>query len=191
MRILRATERQALPWKNGGGLTREVLAHPPGSDLGHFDWRLSIAEIHRAGPFSRFPGIERRMAVLAGCLRLSVDEGAALSVSPDTPPVEFSGEVPAFAAPVGGPVTDLNLMMRRGRFDCRFERRLASAPLRLTPRSGTRVIVALSELIVRCAAEEADLAKLDALLIEGESRCEVIAQAAAASFYLIEIFARP
>ena len=92
---------------------------------------------------------------------------------------------------VNNPVTDLNLMMRRGRFDCRFERRLASAPLRLTPRSGTRVIVALSELIVRCAAEEADLARLDALLIEGESRCEVIAQAPAASFYLIEIFARP
>jgi len=49
----------------------------------------------------------------------------------------------------------------------------------------------LEELTVRCAAEDADLAKLDALLIEGESRCEVIAQAAAASFYLIEIFARP
>src|SRR6195256_5570150 len=169
MRLLRAGERQALPWKNGGGVTREVIAHPPGSDLGHFDWRVSIAEIHSAGPFSRFPGIERRMAVLAGCPPPSVDEGAALSVSPDTPPVEFPGEVPAFAAPVGGPVTDLNLMMRRGRFDCRFERRLAAPPLRLTPRSGTRVIVALSELIVGCGAEEADLAKLDALLIEGES----------------------
>jgi environmental stress-induced protein Ves len=191
MRTLRATERRALPWKNGGGLTREVLAQPPGSDLGHFDWRVSIAEIHRAGPFSRFPGIERRMAVLEGCLRLSIDEGAALSVTPDTPPVEFSGDVPTFADPVGGPVTDLNVMMRRGRFDCRFERRVASAPIRLTPRPGTRVIVALSELIARCAAEEADLAKLDALLIEGDSRCDVIAQAAAASFYLIEICARP
>lgn len=191
MRILRATERQALPWKNGAGVTREVLAHPPGSDLGHFDWRVSIAEIHSAGPFSHFPGIERRLAVLAGCLRLSIDEGAALSVSPDTPPVEFSGDVPTFADPVGGPVTDLNVMMRRGRFDCSLERRITCAPLRLAPRSGTRVIVALSELIVRCAAEEADLAKLDALLIERESRCEVIAQAVAASFYLIEIFARP
>jgi len=191
MRTLRATERRALPWKNGGGLTREVLAQPPGSDLGHFDWRVSIAEIHRAGPFSRFPGIERRMAVLEGCLRLSIDEGAALSVSPDTPPVEFSGDVLTFADPVGGPVTDLNVMMRRGRFDCRFERRVASAPIRLTPRPGTRVIVALSELIARCAAEEADLAKLDALLIEGDLRCDIIAQAAAASFYLIEICANP
>lgn len=64
-RILRAAERPALPWKNGGGVTREVVAHPPGSDLGHFDWRVSIAEIHNAGPFSRFPGIERRNAPAA------------------------------------------------------------------------------------------------------------------------------
>ena len=187
-RILRAAERQALPWKNGAGVTREVVAHPPGSDLGHFDWRVSIAEIRSAGPFSRFPGIERRMAVLEGCLSLSIDEGAALRVSPDTPPVQFPGDVPAFADPVGGPVTDLNLMMRRGRFDCRFERRIAPAPIRLTPRSGTCVIVALSDLSVRCAAQDADLVKLDALLIEGASRCELIAPAASASFYLIEIW---
>ncbi len=70
LRVLRASERQALPWKNGGGVTREVIAHPPGSDLTHFEWRVSIAEIHGAGPFSRFPGIERRMAVLEGCLSL-------------------------------------------------------------------------------------------------------------------------
>src|ERR1700730_12770333 len=145
MRILRATERQALPWKNGGGVTREVVAPPPGSDLGHCDWRVSIAEIHSAGPFSRFPGIERRIAVLEGRLSLSIGEGAALQVSADTPPVQFPGDVPAFADPVGGPVTDLNVMTRRGRFDCRLERRIAPAPLRLTPRSVTVVIVTLSD----------------------------------------------
>jgi environmental stress-induced protein Ves len=59
MRLLRAGERQALPWKNGGGVTREVIAHPPGSDLRHFDWRVSIAEIQGAGAFSSFPGTSR------------------------------------------------------------------------------------------------------------------------------------
>jgi environmental stress-induced protein Ves len=29
--ILRARERFAVPWKNGGGVTREVAVHPPGS----------------------------------------------------------------------------------------------------------------------------------------------------------------
>ena len=53
---------------------------------------------------------------------------------PDTPPVQFPGDVPVFADPVGGPVTDLNVMIRRGRFDCRLERRIAPASVRLTPR---------------------------------------------------------
>jgi uncharacterized protein len=188
MRLLRAGERQALPWKNGGGVTREVIAHPPGSDLGHFDWRVSIAEIQGAGAFSRFPGIERRMAVLEGCLRLSIDAGAVLTVLPDTPPVEFPGDVPVFADPVGGPVTDLNVMTRRGRFGCRFERRIAPASVRLTQRSGSCVIVALSELGVHCAAAHADLARLDALLMEGQSHCELSAPDACASLYLIEIW---
>ena len=60
--------------------------------------------------------------------------------------------------------------------------------MRLTPRSGTCVIVALSDLGVRCAAAHADLARLDALLIEGQSHCELNAPAASVSFYLIEIW---
>jgi len=40
------------------------------------------------------------------------------------------------------------------------------------------VIVALSDLGVRCAAAHADLARLDALLIEGQSHCELSAPAA-------------
>ena len=50
------------------------------------------------------------------------------------------------------------------------------------------MIVALSDLGVRCAAAHADLARLDALLIEGQSHCELSAPAASASFYLIEIW---
>ena len=70
--ILRAAERRAVPWKNGGGLTREVAAHPPQSDLGNFDWRVSLAEVRRGGPFSSFPGIDRHMAVISGRLELSI-----------------------------------------------------------------------------------------------------------------------
>jgi len=55
-RILRAAERPALPWKNGGGVTREVAATPPGVIWVHFDWRVSIAEIHSAGPFFALSG---------------------------------------------------------------------------------------------------------------------------------------
>ena len=78
--ILRARERVAVPWKNGGGVTRTVAVHPPGSDLKTFDWRVSIAEVRSSGPFSVFSGVERHMAVLSGRLSLSIDGGAPVSV---------------------------------------------------------------------------------------------------------------
>ena len=72
VRILPAAARAAVPWKNGGGLTREVAIHPPGSDLGTFEWRVSIAQVRAAGPFSSFPGVDRQLAVLAGELALVI-----------------------------------------------------------------------------------------------------------------------
>ena len=47
---------KASPWKNGGGVTREIAkgaAAGPDDDWG---WRISIAEVERDGPFSTFPG---------------------------------------------------------------------------------------------------------------------------------------
>ncbi|MCZ0993430.1 HutD family protein [Streptomyces noursei] len=55
MRILRADGRAAVPWRNGGGLTREVAAHPPGAGWDAFAWRVSLAEVTRDGPYSRCP----------------------------------------------------------------------------------------------------------------------------------------
>jgi environmental stress-induced protein Ves len=85
--ILRAAQRAPVPWKNGGGLTREVAVYPPTSDLGSFDWRVSMAEVRGAGPFSLFPGVDRRLAVLEGRLRLAIEARAALTLSPESAPV--------------------------------------------------------------------------------------------------------
>ena len=53
------------PWRNGGGVTRELLTWPP---LSGDDWavRVSVATIDKDGPFSAFPGIQRWFAVLDG-----------------------------------------------------------------------------------------------------------------------------
>ena len=50
------------PWRNGGGVTRELLAGRTE------DWsvRLSVADIERDGPFSAFAGVDRWFAVLSG-----------------------------------------------------------------------------------------------------------------------------
>ena len=51
------------PWRNGGGVTRELLAWPAADE---WRLRLSIADIERNGPFSFYPAAERWFAVMEG-----------------------------------------------------------------------------------------------------------------------------
>ncbi|MGO9804566.1 MAG: HutD family protein [Steroidobacteraceae bacterium] len=186
--VLRAADRAAVPWKNGGGVTREVAVSPPGSPLGDFDWRVSIAEIGVAGPFSLFPGIDRRMAVLSGRLSLRIDGQAAVTLSNDGSAVAFPGEVPVFAEPLGATVTDLNVMTRRGRCSATLTRRTTGESAVLELRGATTLLIALTELKVRSGPLEAELAPLDALAL-GDGTARVLPQGAGpASFEVVEIF---
>ena len=182
--LLPAAARAAQPWKNGGGLTREVAVHPPGSDLDSFSWRVSVAEVSAGGPFSQFAGVDRRMAVLAGILEFALPGQAPLRLAPTSEPVAFAGDAVAAAAPCGGTVTDLNVMTRRGRFDSRLGRR--QGPLQLALTADTLLILALTPLAVRCPDAHCELAPLDALRFDGAVRCQVTGPAGA-SFYLVEL----
>ncbi|WP_295959475.1 HutD family protein [Rhodoferax sp.] len=105
----------ATPWKNGGGTTIEVVCQPPGAGMDSFDWRVSIATIAAAGPFSAFPGVDRVIMLLDGAgVRLF---GGAIDHRLDTPsvPFVFSGDVALGCELLGGASTDFNLMTRRGR----------------------------------------------------------------------------
>lgn len=113
MRLIRAADLTAVPWKNGAGLTREVLAHPPGAGFDGFDWRLSMADITEDGPFSVLPGIDRILILIEG-------EGLMLEGTSERPlaakdRVDFPGESAVSGRLTAGPVRDLNLMVRRGR----------------------------------------------------------------------------
>lgn len=103
-----------MPWRNGGGTTRELMVEPPGAtfDTG-FVWRLSIADIEKDGPFSELPGIDRSMVVLDGeGLELEFPMGRREQVAPLTV-FRFPGEVPCTGHLVGGPVRDVNAMTAR------------------------------------------------------------------------------
>ena len=186
--VLRAAGRVAVPWKNGGGLTREVAVHPCGSGLGDFDWRISIAEIAAAGPFSVFPGIERRMAILSGRLALMIDGRAPLTLVAESPAVEFPGDAAAFAEPERGPVTDLNVMTRRARCRAELTRHDVRRPTPLEPRDGaTLVLVALTGQVLLFRDTTCELHPLDAVLLRPGSAAVTVAARAAASFHLVEI----
>ena len=120
MRIIRASDCKVMPWKNGGGTTTEIAVFPEGASLSDFDWRISSAEVAADGPFSRFEGIERRLSILEGeGLELRFTDGVQQLGPGDH--IDFAGEADVFGALVGGPVTDLNIMVRRGRVRMRAE----------------------------------------------------------------------
>jgi hypothetical protein len=187
LELLRAASRTPVSWKNGGGLTREVAIFPPGSDLQTFDWRISIADIRGAGPFSRFPGVDRQMAVISGRLSLTIDAAPAVTLTPEGDTVAFPGDVPVFAEPLGTPVTDLNVMTRRARCTATLTRRLAQPSAVLEPGAGATFLVALAGLVVRRAGAELVLDELDALRIGYGGRCTITAGSGACAFYLIGV----
>jgi uncharacterized protein len=187
LEVLRAAQRTPVPWKNGGGFTREVAVCPAGSDLTDFDWRVSIAEIRKPGPFSLFEGIDRRMAVLDGRLSLAIDGRPAVILSSGTDAVAFAGDVPVFAEPLGGSVTDVNVMTRRSRCAASLTRSLAHGSAVLEPQADTMLLVALTGLLVHREGMELSLAPLDALRIGRGGRCTITAPSGPAAFHLIEI----
>jgi len=185
--ILRAAERRAAPWKRGGGLTREVAVHPAGSDLGSLDWRVSIAEVLRGGPFSSFPGVDRHMAVISGRLALAIADCGPLTLFPESPPLTFAGELPVTAEPLQSPVTDLNVMTRRGRFVARLRRCSVPGAAVVKAEADTTLIVAMAPLTVR-ALRDGSLSALDAARFAASAEpVTVEAAGAAAVFWLIEI----
>jgi len=106
---------EAMPWKNGGGVTREIVCQPPGAGLDAFDWRVSIAHIASDGPFSRFAGVDRVITLLEGAgVHLSSGDGAvAHSLATPWQPFAFAGEVAIDSHLLGGPCDDFNVMTRR------------------------------------------------------------------------------
>ena len=105
----------ATPWKNGGGVTREIVCQPPGAGMDAFDWRVSIAHIASDGPFSAFAGVDRVITLLEGAgVRLQSTDGA-FDHALNTPlvPFAFAGEAPVMGTLLGGDCHDFNVMTRR------------------------------------------------------------------------------
>ncbi|TCS13596.1 HutD family protein [Caulobacter sp. BK020] len=153
MRVLRAADRVATPWKNGGGVTREVLAWPPGARLDGFDWRVSLADVATDGPFSAFPGVDRVLTVIAGDgLVLEID-GRPMRLERFAP-LAFPGEAAIMARLASGPIRDLNVMVRRGAWTARVE-----------PWRGNPVPISDGPTLVVLLEEVEDFAPLDVMLI--------------------------
>ena len=113
----------AMAWKNGGGVTREIVREPAGASLDDFDWRVSVADIAAAGPFSRFVGVDRHLLLLEGdgVNLTSVEAGLDVNLLADDTVLAFSGDVDMGSQLLGGAVRDFNVMTKRGVWQAQVE----------------------------------------------------------------------
>ena len=108
-RVTSLADAASTLWKNGGGTTRELVAWP---DAEHWVWRMSVAEVAHSGPFSRFEGVQRWFAVLAGAGVVLTQNGQRQTLTVDSAPFCFDGGTSTDCELLDGPTQDFNLMMR-------------------------------------------------------------------------------
>jgi environmental stress-induced protein Ves len=94
------------PWKNGGGITRDLWVTE--------SFRISLADITQDGAFSPYEDCTRHFAVVEG-------EGVFLEFGYDshrltahTPPFTFAGDNPPYCRLVNGETRDINMMIFKG-----------------------------------------------------------------------------
>lgn len=135
------------PWRNGAGLTRLLAGQ---DDALGPRWRVSVADLVAAAPFSRFPGLDRCALLLEGesldLLDAEAGAGAARCHRLAHPGAiaRFPGEQ-ALAVPTPARRARLlNVMVRRGQVQATLdERALPAAGLRLAP--GPRRVLLLRQ----------------------------------------------
>lgn len=115
-RIIAPAEFQTQPWKNGGGVTHEIVRWPDGGGAGGaaYDVRISLAEDRAPGPFSRFPGY-RRWSFLAAGAPIALDvAGVVHELVALGDHLEVGGDVAIACALPAGPTRLLNILVRDG-----------------------------------------------------------------------------
>ena len=154
----------ALPWRNGGGVTRQVLSRRL-DEAGNWvacsdedwDWRLSIADVDSSGAFSHFDGMTRILTVIEGAsVTLTVD--GVVEELESRRPFRFDGGAETSAKLPHGPIRDLNLIARTGNVDAevRIEVLSAGRP-RLIPDGQFGVLLDGRALVRTDAASAADV----------------------------------
>lgn len=165
----------ARPWKNGAGLTREIATHPRDAGFDDFDWRLSVAEVTRDGPFSVFPGVDRHIVLLQGTgMRLVCAQGGLdHRLEHRGLPFAFAGELPVEAHLIAGATSDLNVMTRRGRWQAEVVR--LHAPARVLGAEASALLCGAGVWSVEAADGAKQLVPGQGLLWRGPTTARAVA----------------
>jgi environmental stress-induced protein Ves len=126
LQIIRKASFTPRPWKNGGGITHEVIRVPADGDV--FIWRVSVAHIDASGPFSDFAAYNRKMVLLKGDgVLLECADGRQHALRRVGDLAEFDGALATQCTLLGGPCVDLNLIVAKSQTVAAGVKRLATA----------------------------------------------------------------
>lgn len=185
MRILRVSDHRRMPWKNGKGETVEIAVFPEGASVDTFDWRISMAPVASDGPFSVFPGIDRTLSILTGDgMMLSVEGMAPMVLGRKSVPFSFPGDAKTEAVLQVGPITDLNVMTRRGRFSHRVTRREQGGEIGFSADAALVILVVTGKARV----SKVELDPLDAVILDGPAQSRDVRLETEKPCFVIEIF---
>ncbi|KXF76632.1 HutD-family protein [Paramesorhizobium deserti] len=186
--LLRAADHRRMPWKNGGGETTEIAVFPPDAGLSDFDWRVSMAKVAGDGPFSIFPGIDRTLSILEGNgMELSIAGQGAVRLDAASEPLPFPADAAVDARLTDGPITDLNVMTRRGGFTHSVRRMHIDHQTALTA-TGTPALLFCHRGTIEVDGDDlsAQLTPLDCLVLD-EAAEKTLRLSGTGTFFLIEI----
>lgn len=190
LQVLRAQDYRRMPWKNGGGETTEIAVSPGDASLADFDWRVSMAHVAGDGPFSAFAGIDRTLCVLDGeGIDLDITDRDRVRLTTGGAPYGFPGDAATTGRLVNGPITDLNVMSRRGTIAHAVRVIALGEPATIDCDAGTVVVfVHGGRCALDCTAGQAELLALDCALLRpgrGELR---LAGDVGARVFVVELF---
>ncbi|MFC8128271.1 HutD family protein [Streptomyces sp. NPDC057302] len=188
--VLRWSDYRSMPWKNGGGTTREVASgsvrapRDTEEPADGFDWRVSVADVDAGGPFSPFPGIDRVITLVEGEGMVLTVDGSERPVGP-LDPFAFSGDAVTDCRLEAGAVRDMNVMTRRGRArgDVQILTVAAGQEAEMECAAGeTLLVMAVTEGIAVAGpdGQETALGRLDCVRHEGPGTLTVRGEGAAA-----------
>ena len=167
MILQRASERAAVPWRNGLGVQYEIICD--GSLPDDWTWRLSTADITQDVPFSSFSGVTREFCVAEGNGVVLNINGADHRCEPGSV-TKFRGDDVVFAALIDGPMRALNLMVRDGAKSRSLQLNFADAVI-----ADFSVAIAIgSSSILVSDDNQIDLHLLDALLVDAQKMIRVL-----------------